>query len=45
MESEDPKEQDDKEKGIGFLMTAALLLFSISITFIIILELFVSGNK
>ena len=45
MESEDPKEQNDKEKGIGLLMTAALLLFSVSITFIIILELFVKGNQ
>ena len=45
MESEDPKEQVDKEKGIGLLMTAALLLFSVSITFIIILELFVKGNR
>ena len=45
MESEDPKEQDDKEEGIGLLMTAAFILFSISITFIIILELFITGNQ
>ena len=43
MESEDPEKQE--EKGIGLLMTAALMLFSISITFIIIRELFITGKQ
>lgn len=43
MESEDPKKQD--EKGVDLLMTVAILLFAISITFIIALEFFITGSK
>ena len=44
MESEDPK-NNEKEKEVGIVMTIALLLFAVSITFIIALEFFTNISK